>query len=197
MEQDPFKEYLKESEPDKLHKGYAWSTAIGLQAVDGLKPSKYLIDTAIKNIEGEITIKEAQNLIERYYVQKPKSITDDERTEEADTVCEKVDIEARKVDIHAKKVDIEARRVDIQSEKVDIESFLSEKTKGFSEKTISYIQSLFEEFSYDGIFGRSMVMKLLGLKPSGASKFLANLIKAEIIEPVSGHGKGKYRFSKQ
>ena len=51
MEQDPFKEYLKETEPDKVSKGYAWSTAIGLQAVDGLKPSKYLIDTAIQNIE--------------------------------------------------------------------------------------------------------------------------------------------------
>ena len=58
MEKDPFKEYLKESEPDKVSKGYAWSTAIGLQAVDGLKPSKYLIDTAIRNIEGKITIKE-------------------------------------------------------------------------------------------------------------------------------------------
>ena len=44
MEKDPFKEYLRESEPDKVHKGYAWSTAIGLQAVDGLKPSKYLPD---------------------------------------------------------------------------------------------------------------------------------------------------------
>ena len=31
MEKDPFKEYLKESEPDKAYKGYAWSTAIGLQ----------------------------------------------------------------------------------------------------------------------------------------------------------------------
>ena len=49
MEKDPFKEYLRESEPDKAHKGYAWSTAIGLQAVDGLKPSKYLIDTAIQS----------------------------------------------------------------------------------------------------------------------------------------------------
>ena len=57
MEKDPFKEYLRESEPDKAHKGYAWSTAIGLQAVDGLKPSKYLIDTAIQNIEGKITMK--------------------------------------------------------------------------------------------------------------------------------------------
>ena len=37
MEKDPFKKYLKESEPDKAYKGYAWSTAIGLQAVDGVK----------------------------------------------------------------------------------------------------------------------------------------------------------------
>ena len=56
MEKDPFKEYLRESEPNKAHKGYAWSTAIGLQAVDGLKPSKYLIDTAIQNIEGKIPV---------------------------------------------------------------------------------------------------------------------------------------------
>ncbi len=71
MEKDPFKEYLRESEPDKAHKGYAWSTAIGLQAVDGLKPSKYLIDTAIQNIEGKITMKEAQSLIDSYYEEDP------------------------------------------------------------------------------------------------------------------------------
>lgn len=54
MKNDPFKEYLKESEPDKINKGYAWSTAIGLQAVDGLKPSKYLIDTAIKILKEKL-----------------------------------------------------------------------------------------------------------------------------------------------
>ena len=64
MEKDPFKEYLKESEPNKAYKGYVWSTAIGLQAVDGLRPSKYLIDIAIQNIEGKITMEEAKNLIE-------------------------------------------------------------------------------------------------------------------------------------
>ena len=86
MEKDPFKEYLRESESDKAHKGYAWSTAIGLQAVDGLKPSKYLIDTAIQNIEGKITMKEAQNLIDSYYEERPVHLSDDERTEEADKV---------------------------------------------------------------------------------------------------------------
>ena len=90
MEKDPFKEYLRESEPDKAHKGYAWSTAIGLQAVDGLKPSKYLIDTAIQNIEGKITMKEAQSLIDSYYEERPIHLSDDERTEEADKVSSRI-----------------------------------------------------------------------------------------------------------
>lgn len=89
MDKDPFKEYLRESEPDKASKGYAWSTAIGLQAVDGLKPSKYLIDTAIQNIEGKITMKEAQKLIESYYEENPSRF-DDERTEEADKVSSRI-----------------------------------------------------------------------------------------------------------
>lgn len=385
MEKDPFKEYFKEHEPDKAYKGYAWSTAIGLQAVDGLKPSKYLIDTAIQNIEGKITLKEAQNLIESYYKEKPVHLQADERTEEADKVAsriaellsetafsfspneyisihrklfqgiyknagkirdynitkkewvldgasvmygsaselratleydfsqekefsykglsmneiihhlavfisrlwqihifgegntrttavffikyvrtlgfsatndifaenawyfrnalvranytnlqkdihetteyleiflrnlllneknalhnrnlhisrllkeEKVDIGNTKVDIENTKVDIDAEKVDIEAEKVDIESVLSEKGSDFSLKTAVHIHRLYEKFGTDKVFGRSDVMKLLPLKGSGASKLLSNLVRAGIIEPVSGHGKGKYKFSK-
>ena len=90
MEKDPFKEYLRESEPDKVYKGYAWSTAIGLQEVDGLKPSKYLIDTAIQNIEGKITMKEVQSLIDSYYEDRSVNLSDDERTEEADKVSSRI-----------------------------------------------------------------------------------------------------------
>lgn len=90
MDKDPFKEYLRESEPDKAGKSYAWSTAIGLQAVDGLKPSKYLIDTAIQNIEGKITIKEAQDLINAYYEERASRLPDGERTEEADKVSSRI-----------------------------------------------------------------------------------------------------------
>lgn len=86
MNVDPFKEYLRESEQDKADKGYVWSTAIGLQAVDGLTPSKYLMDTAIKNIEGEISLKEAQKLIDTYYEEKLAHLSEDKRTEEADKV---------------------------------------------------------------------------------------------------------------
>ena len=379
MERDPFKEYLKESEPDKVSKGYAWSTAIGLQAVDGLKPSKYLIDTAIANIEGEITIKEAQKLIDTYYEEKPVQLSDEERTEEADKVSSRIvellsetafsfspneyisihrklfqgiykhagkirdynitkkewvldgatvlygsaselrdtleydfsqeknfsyrglsmdeilhhlalfisrlwqihifregntrttavffikylrtlgfsatnDIFAEhawyfrnalvranytnlqknihetteylevflrnlllneknelhnrslhisglwneeKVDIESKEVNIDTGKVDIQEEKVDIERRLSEKTKDFSVKTMIHIHRLFEEYGYEAVFGRSTIMELLELKASGASKLISNLVQADIIQPVSGYGKGRYKFKKQ
>ena len=378
MEKDPFKEYLRESEPDKAHKGYAWSTAIGLQAVDGLEPSKYLLDIAIQNIEGEITMKEAQSLIDSYYEERPEHLSDDERTEEADKVSSRIaeilsetafsfspneyisihrklfqgiykhagkirdynitkkewvldgvtvmygsaselratleydflkekdfsykglsmdeiihhlavfisrlwqihifgegntrttavffikylrtlgfsitnDIFAEnawyfrnalvranytnlqkgihetteylemflrnlllnekhefhnrdlhisglfnkeKVDIGDAKVDIVNEKVDIQDLKVDIEGVLFEKSRDFSVKTTVHIHRLFEKFGFDEVFGRSAVMELLELKASGASKLLSNLVQAGIIEPVSGYGKGKYRFKK-
>ena len=354
MEKDPFKEYLRESEPDKAHKGYAWSTAIGLQAVDGLKPSKYLIDTAIQNIEGKITMKEAQRLIDSYYEERPVHLSDDERTEEADKVSSRIaeilsetafsfspneyisihrklfqgiykhagkirdynitkkewvldgatvmygsaselratleydfsqekdfsykglsmdeiihhlavfisrlwqihifgegntrttavffikylrtlgfsatnDIFAenawyfrnalvranytnlqkgihettefleaflRNLLLNEEKVDIGDTKVDIQDRKVNIESVLSEKGSDFSVKTMVHIHRLFEEFGFEEVFGRSAVMGILELKSSGASKLLSNLVQADIIEPVSGHGKGKYKFKK-
>ena len=371
MEKDPFKEYLRESVPDKAHKGYAWSTAIGLQAVDGLKPSKYLIDTAIQNIEGKITMKEAQNLIDSYYEERPVHLSDDERTEEADKVSlriaeilseiafsfspneyiaihrklfqgiynhagkirdynitkrewvldgatvmygsaselratfeydfsqekdfsykglsmdeiihhlavfisrlwqihifgegntrttavffikylrtlgfaatndifaenawyfrnalvranytnlqkgihetteylelflrnlllnEQNELQNRNLHIsgllNKEKVDIQGVKVDIQGAKVDIESVLSAKGSDFTVKTTVHIHRLFEKFGFDGVFGRSAVMELLELKSSGASKLLSNLVQADIIEPVSGHGKGKYKFKK-
>lgn len=85
MEKDPFKEYLIESEPDKRNKGYAWHTAIGLQAVDGLTTSQYLLETAIKNIEGDISLDDAQELLNSYYIANPTTDSSD-RTEEADKV---------------------------------------------------------------------------------------------------------------
>ena len=94
------------------------------------------------------------------------------------------------------KADIEDTKVDIENEKVDIESVLSEKGSGFSAKTFVHIHRLFEKFDFDEVFGRSAVTELLELKGSGASKLLSNLLQADIIEPVSGHGKGKYKFKK-
>ena len=88
MERDPFEEYYRQLEPSKREKGNAWNTAIGLQAVDGLKTSEYLKDTAIRNIEGEISFEEAQELLNTYYEHKPEK--DDNRTEEADKVSARI-----------------------------------------------------------------------------------------------------------
>ncbi len=93
-------------------------------------------------------------------------------------------------------VDIENKKVDIQDEKVNIENILSEKSSDFSIKTTVHIHRLFDRFGFDEVFGRSAVMELLEMKSSGASKLISNLVQADIIEPVSGYGKGKYKFKK-
>ena len=89
MNKDPFKEYIMESEPSRREKGYAWHTAIGLQAVDGLKTSEYLVRTAVRNIEGEISFEEADALLQTYYEENPASDESD-RTEEADRVSARI-----------------------------------------------------------------------------------------------------------
>lgn len=89
MKDNIFEEYLREKEPQKKEKGYAWQTAIGLQAVDGLETSEYLFDTAKKNIEGDITFEEADKLIHSYYKENIKHSANN-RTEEADKVSVRI-----------------------------------------------------------------------------------------------------------
>lgn len=84
-----FDEYLIQGEPNKAEKAKVWKTAIGLQQVDSLKPSEYLIETAKQNIEGDITIDEVKNRIDSYYQQHPNK-TDEDRTEEADKVSARI-----------------------------------------------------------------------------------------------------------
>lgn len=84
IRKDPFEEYQKLGEPDKADKVYAWQTAVGLQDVDKLRPSEYLLNTAKENIDGNISIDEARKRIESYYEESANHVT--ERTEEADKV---------------------------------------------------------------------------------------------------------------
>jgi len=367
VNKDPFKEYIKQSEPSKREKGYAWHTAIGLQAVDGLKTSKYLIDMAIKNIEGDISIDEAQELLNAYYEENPKSDKVD-RTEEADKVAVRIakilseqafsftpneyisihkklfagiyehagkmreynitkqewilngatvvygsasELEAtleydfseekkfsyknltmeeiihhlavfvsrlwqihvfregntrttavflikylgtlgfdvtndifaenawffrnalvranyndlkngihetteyvelflrnlllnEKNELHNRmmhisgtfegKVDIESEKVDIESEKVDIRNKILSTSNTISEKTINHAIEIYKKYGKDIYFGRAMVEEVTGLKSSGASKLLKTLLDSDVIIPVTGYGKGKYRF---
>lgn len=88
IKRDPFEEYVRQTEPDKRELGYAWYTAMGLQAVDGLETSDYLKKTAQKNIDGQITINEAGKLIESYY--EKSEAKSNERTKEADIVSVRI-----------------------------------------------------------------------------------------------------------
>ncbi|RKM55268.1 winged helix-turn-helix transcriptional regulator [Butyrivibrio sp. X503] len=88
INKDPFEEYIKNLAPTRKELGQAWSAAIGLQDVDGLKPSEYLYETAKKNIDGEITIDEADSLIEAYYENKAGRV--EHGTEEADKVSTRI-----------------------------------------------------------------------------------------------------------
>lgn len=362
-EADPFEEYKRASDPSKRELSYLWQTAIGLQAVDGLETSDYLKQTAVRSVEGEISLSEARSLIESYYKTDRKQ--DKIRTEEADMVSARIpdllsekgftfspaqyladhkrlfagiykhagqfrdynitkaewvldgdtvtyggwtqlretlayDLEQERAfrydglsmddvirhlavfvsrlwqihvfgegntrttavfliqylrslgfnvtnDIFAKnawyfrnamvranytnlqkgvhetteflelflrnlllnehhpllnrtmhisgalkKQDIESKKQDIQDKKQDIEQIVS---AGIPKKSATNAVLLFEAFGFDRFFGRTEVMELLSLTPSPASELLRKLSAADILAPVSGMGKGKYRFN--
>ncbi|MDO5539107.1 MAG: Fic family protein [Eubacteriales bacterium] len=365
MNKDPFKEYIKESEPDKRDKGYAWHTAIGLQSVDGLRTSEYLVRTAVRNIEGEISFDEANALLQSYYEENPAHDVED-RTEEADKVSARIaallserafsftpneyisihrklftgiyshaghirdynitkrewvlngatvlygsatelratldydfseekkfsyrnlsmdeiihhlavfisrlwqihvfgegntrttavffikylrtlgfdvtnDIFAENAwyfrnslvranyndlkngiyetteylevflrnlllnenhPLHNRTLQIsepfkETEKPDIEITKPNIDVLKPDIEKAFQPKTASYILKLHEKFPGQTIFGRSDVMEAIGIRPSRASELLKELREHGVIESVSGHGKGKYRFRLQ
>lgn len=83
-------EYIRQGEPGKVEKSEAWQTAIGLQAVDGLNTSVYLLDTAKDHIEGKITIDEAQKRIQSYYEQRTDRAEIENETKEADIVSARI-----------------------------------------------------------------------------------------------------------
>ena len=82
-----FDEYIRQGEPLKREKGLVGQTAIGLQAVDGLKPSVYLLQTARKDIEGEIGIDDVERLVASYYESKEVRTEQDEQSREADVAA--------------------------------------------------------------------------------------------------------------
>ena len=88
---DDFDAYIRQGEPSQKEKSQIWQTAIGLQQVDGLTPSTYLIEAAKENIEGKITIEEVKYRIDSYYQQHPnREVVEGDRTEEADKVSARI-----------------------------------------------------------------------------------------------------------
>ena len=83
-------EYIKQGEPNRVEKTKTWETAIGLQDVDGLKPSKYLIKQAKEHIEGNINIEEVKTRIDEYYEVQGSRKNFEKDSEEADKVAVRI-----------------------------------------------------------------------------------------------------------
>lgn len=87
----------------------------------------------------------------------------------------------------SEKVNIEEQKANIESEKANIEN-------AFTAKTASHVCELLESFGFQTIFGRSDVQEILDLKPTKSTALLKEMVETGFIEPVTGLGKGKYRF---
>lgn len=84
-------EYIRQGESQKRERSEAWKVAIGLQQVDRLQTSEYLLDTAKRHIEGDISINEAKQLIDSYYKSTSgREVIENDRTEEADKVAARI-----------------------------------------------------------------------------------------------------------
>ena len=89
-----------------------------------------------------------------------------------------------------KKANIEDQKVNFETKKVNIDEL-------FTPKTAAHIQKLWDTFGVQTVFGRSDVQQILGLKPTRSSALLREMADYGIVKPVTGHGKGKYRFTEQ
>lgn len=101
---------------------------------------------------------------------------------------EKVTFEAEKATFHMKKVAFEA-------EKAAFECYLSSIKANVPTKEKA--ATLFNEYMFETIFSRADIMKKFNMASSSAGKMLNKLKDFGIIEPVSGYGKGKYRFTQK
>lgn len=101
-----------------------------------------------------------------------------------------------KNELHNRTMHISGRfaEVDIERVKVDIRNKLLSFSDTISEKTINHTVEIFSKCGKENCFGRTIVEEITGLKPSRASKLIKLLVDSEVIVPVTGHGKGKYRF---
>lgn len=84
-----FEQYIIQGEPGRKERAENWQVAIGLQAVDGLKPSHYLLQTAQDHIEERISIDEVERRIAAYY-QTEEGRREEAGTDEADGVSARI-----------------------------------------------------------------------------------------------------------
>lgn|SRR5699024_2299918 len=96
--------------------------------------------------------------------------------------------------LHITGTFMETKKPYIDNLKPDIDDLKPDIEVVFRPKTVSHILKLREAFPGQTIFGRSDIMKAIDIKASRASDFLKEMVEYGVIEPVTGHGKGKYRF---
>ena len=173
---------------------------------DALIPSNYLLEAAKRHIEGELSIEQVKALISSYYEENPKH--DKDGSKEADMVSARIEVvlnennglHNREMHISGmfQKQDIEGEKQDIERKKQDIEQEFPYNdalyAAGFKAKSLSHTAKLYWEFGRERIFGRGDVVEVLSITASPASMLLKRLLEAGVIVPVSGVGKGKYRF---
>ncbi len=107
---------------------------------------------------------------------------------------EKANIQDEKANIHDKKANIHDKKANIQDEKANIDKKLSTLTNKLSSVTINHIYALHSKYSKEDYFTRADVESLTDLKSTRAYELIKLLLQVDILEPIKGHGKGKYRF---
>lgn len=100
----------------------------------------------------------------------------------------------KKWTLKAKKADIESSKANIENVEADIRNRLLSFSDVISEKAMNYALELFSKCGKEEYFGRTIVEAITGLKSTRASELIKLLVESEVIVPVTGHGKGKYRF---
>ncbi len=99
-----------------------------------------------------------------------------------------------KVLIDPKKVLIDGEKVLFTHDNLSIQEAID--GLDFSKTTKAKAKLLFAQMEFNGIFGRNDIMNIAGISITAAGNLIIKLKKANLIEAVSGHGKGKYKFRK-
>ena len=108
---------------------------------------------------------------------------------------EKVNIRNEKANIQNKKANIHDEKANIHKKTVtNVQKIYPNQLRDVSRKTLPHIQCMYDSFRTKVVFGRSDAQQVTGLKPTRASEILKELADKNVIVPVRGQGKGKYKF---
>lgn len=191
-----FDKYIRQGEPGQAEKARIWQTAIGLQDVDGLKPSEYLKETAQRHIEGDISIKDVQNLLNSYYESKAGRAQAEERTEEADKVSAAITaILSEKTFTFSPDYFISIHRrlfTGIYKFAGQIRDYnISKKEWVLDGASVLYSDSYMIRQTLDYDFAQERVFSYAGISPADAVKHIAGFISG--IWQIHAFGEGNTR----